>query len=78
VPDFDVIRDHLSSIPGAPPDLAAPPPGCRFHPRCAFAQEDCISGDFPLLPLEGGRATACIHHDVCAEDARREPVTADA
>jgi oligopeptide/dipeptide ABC transporter ATP-binding protein len=78
VPDFDVIRDHLSSIPGAPPDLAAPPPGCRFHPRCSFAQEDCVRGDFPLLPLGGGRATACIHHDACAEDARREPVLADA
>ena len=79
VPDFDVIRERLSSIPGAPPDLAAPPPGCRFHPRCAFAQEDCVRGDFPLLPLEGGRATACIHHDMCAEAARREPVlSADA
>ncbi|HKT02481.1 MAG TPA: ABC transporter ATP-binding protein, partial [Rugosimonospora sp.] len=25
---------RLSGIPGAPPDLAAPPSGCRFHPRC--------------------------------------------
>jgi len=78
VPDFDLVHERLSSIPGAPPDLAAPPPGCRFHPRCSFAREDCIHGDFPLLQLEHARATACIHHDVCAEDVRREPVIADA
>jgi oligopeptide/dipeptide ABC transporter ATP-binding protein len=78
VPDFDEVRDTLSSIPGAPPDLAAPPPGCRFHPRCPFAQDDCLSGEFPLRPLEGGRATACIHPDACAEDVRRDPVIVDA
>jgi peptide/nickel transport system ATP-binding protein/oligopeptide transport system ATP-binding protein len=76
VPHFDVVSDHLSSIPGTPPDLAAPPPGCRFHPRCSFAREDCTHGEFPLLQLAGGRATACIHHGDCAADARREPVTA--
>jgi oligopeptide/dipeptide ABC transporter ATP-binding protein len=78
VPDFDLVRERLSSIPGAPPDLAAPPSGCRFHPRCSFAREDCIHGDFPLMQLEDGRATACIHHEVCAEDVRREPVIAGA
>ncbi|WP_246113506.1 ABC transporter ATP-binding protein [Streptomyces montanus] len=26
---------------GEPPNLAAPPPGCRFHPRCPFATDDC-------------------------------------
>jgi oligopeptide/dipeptide ABC transporter ATP-binding protein len=76
VPHFDVVRDQLSSIPGAPPDLAAPPSGCRFHPRCAFARDDCRHGDFPLVPLAGARATACIHHEDCAADARREPVVA--
>ena len=76
VPDFDDVRDTLATIPGSPPDLASPPPGCRFHPRCAFAQADCTSGEFPLRPLGGGRATACIHDEACAADARREPVIA--
>jgi len=76
VPDFDVTRERLASIPGVPPDPAAPPPGCPFHPRCPFAQADCTSGAFPLRALASDRATACIHHDVCAEDARREPVVA--
>jgi oligopeptide/dipeptide ABC transporter ATP-binding protein len=77
VPHFDNVRERLSSIPGTPPDLATPPPGCRFHVRCAFMQPDCIEGEFPLRPLGDGRATACIHHEVCAEDARREPVVVD-
>jgi oligopeptide/dipeptide ABC transporter ATP-binding protein len=76
VPSFDSARRRLASIPGAPPDLAAPPPGCRFHPRCPFAQADCTAGAFPLRPLDARRATACIHPDACVEDVRREPVIA--
>ncbi len=30
-----------ASIPGVPPDLVHPPPGCRFHPRCPYAFEPC-------------------------------------
>jgi len=78
VPHFDSVQDSLSSIQGAPPDLVMPPPGCRFHPRCSFAQEDCLSGDFPLRPLSAGRATACIHPDAPATDVDRSPVVADA
>ena len=37
-----VREGRLVSIPGRPPDLIAPPPGCRFAPRCAYAgQDDC-------------------------------------
>jgi len=78
VPDVDDVRESLSTIPGSPPDLASPPSGCRFHPRCPFAQEDCVEGAFPLRPLRDGRATACIHPDLAAEDVRREPVIAGA
>ncbi|HEY7257776.1 MAG TPA: ABC transporter ATP-binding protein [Gaiellales bacterium] len=78
VPDFDSVQDSLSAIQGAPPDLVIPPPGCRFHPRCPFAQQDCLSGEFPLRPLSAGRATACIHPDAPAADVARMPVVADA
>jgi peptide/nickel transport system ATP-binding protein/oligopeptide transport system ATP-binding protein len=78
VPDVDGARDRLSSIPGAPPDPAALPTGCPFHPRCPFAIADCTSGEFPLRPLDGGRATACIRDEVCAEEARRDPVVVHA
>jgi oligopeptide/dipeptide ABC transporter ATP-binding protein len=76
VPDVDDVRELLATIPGAPPDLAAPPPGCRFHPRCPFVQSDCVEGAFPLRPLGGERATACIHPDLPARDVLREPVIA--
>jgi peptide/nickel transport system ATP-binding protein/oligopeptide transport system ATP-binding protein len=76
VPDVDDVRESLSTIPGAPPDLASPPPGCRFHPRCPFVQPDCVEGAFPLRPIGDGRATACIHPDLAAEDVRREAVIA--
>jgi peptide/nickel transport system ATP-binding protein len=36
--------ERLMGIPGSPPDLAAPPEGCRFHPRCPL----CVPGDFEL------------------------------
>jgi peptide/nickel transport system ATP-binding protein/oligopeptide transport system ATP-binding protein len=77
VPDFDIVREHLSAIPGMPPDLASPPPGCRFHPRCGFARPECTHDAIPLLDL-GGRSVRCLFHEECAADARREPVVANA
>ena len=53
-PTSTIVRERLSSIPGAPPDLASPPPGCRFHPRCQFVQDDCLRDPVPLEEL-GGR-----------------------
>src|SRR5665811_165451 len=34
-------RVELLGIPGSPPDLAHPPSGCRFHPRCPVVMEQC-------------------------------------
>ena len=39
---------ELHSIPGAPPNLVDPPPGCRFHPRCPDAMRVCAE----LAPVE--------------------------
>ena len=78
VPDYEILRDRLASIPGTPADLADPPAGCRFHPRCEFAHDDCTAGSFPLRPLGALRATACIHHDACARAVRAAPILLDA
>jgi oligopeptide/dipeptide ABC transporter ATP-binding protein len=67
VPDVQRTGAPLSPIPGAPPDLSAPPAGCPFHPRCPHRQGDCLEGDFPLLSLPRDRATACIHADLLAQ-----------
>ncbi len=40
---------RLSTIPGRPPNLITPPPGCRFAPRCAFAQDRCRTEEPPLV-----------------------------
>jgi oligopeptide/dipeptide ABC transporter ATP-binding protein len=39
---------ELHSIPGAPPNLMTPPPGCRFHPRCPDAMLVCAE----KVPIE--------------------------
>jgi oligopeptide/dipeptide ABC transporter ATP-binding protein len=76
VPSFDNVRASLRPIPGSPPDLAAPPRGCRFHPRCPIAQSDCLDGEFPLRPAGDERASACIHHEACSAQVDVEPVIA--
>ncbi|MBP1923517.1 peptide/nickel transport system ATP-binding protein [Halorubrum alkaliphilum] len=40
-PDISDDDQELISIPGTPPDLVDPGEGCRFAPRCPFAEEDC-------------------------------------
>ena len=40
-PDIEEGDQDLVSIPGTPPDLTDPDEGCRFAPRCPFAQEEC-------------------------------------
>ena len=74
VPDIDRVKEALDSIPGIPPNLVAPPPGCRFRPRGTFAQEDCAVGDFPLLPLGENRESSCIHWMSAQESVRADPV----
>jgi oligopeptide/dipeptide ABC transporter ATP-binding protein len=66
-PDFEYVRDSLVPIPGSPPSLVTPPPGCRFHPRCDFAEEDCKVSETPLRLLPGGRETACLHYERCLD-----------
>jgi oligopeptide/dipeptide ABC transporter ATP-binding protein len=60
---LDTTGREPEPIPGSPPDAGAPPTGCHFHPRCVFRHESCESGDYPLLPIAGGRATACAFHE---------------
>ena len=40
---------RLTTIPGRPPDLAAPPPACRFAPRCPHAGSDACTERMPPL-----------------------------
>lgn len=49
----------LVGIPGKVSSPLDPPPGCRFHPRCALAETRCAQVRPPLEGPEGGRRTAC-------------------
>ncbi|MFF3936503.1 ABC transporter ATP-binding protein [Streptomyces phaeofaciens] len=52
----------LNPIPGSPPSLLNPPSGCRFHPRCTFADKvegGLCSKEQPLLEIVDGRGSAC-------------------
>ncbi|HET9081139.1 MAG TPA: ABC transporter ATP-binding protein [Trebonia sp.] len=46
-------RRDLAGIPGVPPDLRDPPPGCPFVPRCGFAVPACGAVDMTLEPVHG-------------------------
>jgi oligopeptide/dipeptide ABC transporter ATP-binding protein len=46
-------------IPGAPPDLVEPPPGCRFSPRCTYATDICFTDDPPPFTVEEGHIACC-------------------
>src|SRR5260370_12641079 len=44
-------RRELAGIPGSPPDLGNPPPGCPFLPRCGYGTAACREVDMHLLPV---------------------------
>jgi len=52
------IRD-LTWIPGTPPDLITPPPGCRFHPRCPHVMDRCKREEPPMVEVDKNHYVAC-------------------
>ncbi len=59
VPHLALRRGKLSAIPGNIPNLIDPPSGCRFHPRCKYAQQVCIDKVPELEVMEDGHFAAC-------------------
>jgi peptide/nickel transport system ATP-binding protein len=49
-----------SGLAGDPPDPAAVPSGCTFHPRCPIATEECARTDVDLREISAGWEAACI------------------
>jgi peptide/nickel transport system ATP-binding protein len=62
-PSLHGPRRELAGIPGSPPDLRNPPPGCPFLPRCGYGTAACRDVDMQLLPVttsqDPGHVTAC-------------------
>jgi peptide/nickel transport system ATP-binding protein len=61
ISSLPVIGDKSgkSSLEGTPPNLANPPEGCRFHPRCPVAKESCKTEVPAMRDLGGGHRAAC-------------------
>ncbi len=49
----------VAALQGAPPNLADPPSGCRFHPRCPLAMDICTQETPALLPVATSHRVAC-------------------
>ncbi|WP_412033284.1 ABC transporter ATP-binding protein (plasmid) [Nitratireductor aquimarinus] len=58
-PRIHELRDELEVIEGSVPSPLKMPKGCRFHPRCAFADERCISQQPELIEDAGQHAVRC-------------------
>jgi len=52
-------KEKITWIPGVPPDLVRPPPGCRFFPRCKYVKEQCRREEPKLKEVEPGHFVAC-------------------
>jgi oligopeptide/dipeptide ABC transporter ATP-binding protein len=60
IPKLTVEQDELPVVEGAVPNPLALPAGCRFHPRCPFADEECRREDPALVEIASGHAVACL------------------
>lgn len=52
-------KSSKASLGGSPPNLANPPSGCRFHPRCPYVMDICRAQVPPLIDLGAGHRAAC-------------------
>jgi peptide/nickel transport system ATP-binding protein len=68
---ISLTTQELHSIPGAPPDLVAPPEGCRFHPRCPHAMQVCAR---VAPPPFGAHRSECWLLERTLDDDGRAPL----
>ena len=59
-PSISGKKQKLTGIPGSPPDLIAPPTGCRFHPRCTRAMVIC-SQNAPITKVVSSNHSVACH-----------------
>jgi peptide/nickel transport system ATP-binding protein len=60
IPRLDRRASHLATIEGMVPNMASPPAGCRFAPRCPFVVDACTQAPPPLRELSPGHASRCL------------------
>ena len=77
VPKLGDGHSELAFIPGQVPDMASPPSGCAFHPRCERASPVCTQSDPGNRDLSGSHRVAC-HHAHGGDGAEAQRVVAGA
>ncbi len=73
-PDPSRARSASLRGKGAAPNLVAPPPGCRFHPRCPHAMAVCATTVPKMTQITPGHQTACWLHASGLTDEQRAPL----
>ena len=58
IPNVKLDQPKLNTMPGSPPDLVSPPPGCVFHPRCPHAMDVCRR-EKPTMVEQNGHRVNC-------------------
>ncbi len=61
IPNIKLEQPKLVTMPGSPPDLVDPPPGCVFHPRCPHAMDICRQ-EKPAVSSTDGHLVRCWLH----------------
>jgi peptide/nickel transport system ATP-binding protein len=64
IPRIETVSDRLLTIEGTVPPPFDPPPGCRFNPRCVFADAACTAEIPPLRSLGPDHTVACLRAPV--------------
>lgn len=60
IPHADGTSFMPQDLPGDVPNPLSPPDGCRFHPRCPLAKDECKKIEPDFRTLNDGRSVACV------------------
>ena len=67
LPNLKKEDERLNAIPGIVPNPLFYPEGCRFHPRCPLADNECRSKEPQIEEIEDGHKVSCWHYNKTEE-----------
>jgi len=70
IPNMDQGTRRLANIEGLPPDPTHLPEGCRFHPRCPYAAEECKKQAVPIREIEAGHFLKCTRNGTSGKEEK--------
>lgn len=65
IPQLEEKKERLNAIPGQVPNPLDLPSGCKFHPRCYLAIDECSKEEPPLFQVNGNHFSRCIRWREC-------------